>query len=232
MSKCKYTIKLSDGSLLEIPSDFDENNEDNLKKSIFNWLINSSEKQIDKIFEEEKLPIKYNNFIKSRAKLEDIVFPGNKFLDYIKNKFSESFLKENILFIQDYEKDFDYDQENDLVIINTKDINSDYFSENNFLKGILTKLLFDYNTSQQSNIQATDKQFIDYIGKRFGDKINSLFEQEQVKEEPKFYESSLEKEEISKETLSKINKKYNVSYTLEQFEALSKEEQNNILNCL
>lgn len=37
---------------------------------------------------------------------------------------------------------------------------------------------------------------------------------------------------ISKEDLSKINKKYGTSYTIEDFKKLSKDEQENILNCL
>ena len=121
--------------------------------------MNSSDDYINKvlIMDETIIPDKYKQFAVKRTSLQNVIFSGesNKLLNSIKNNFPEILSEENIIFTENYNKDYEYDKETNTIILNSPE-----FDDENFLKGVLNKLLIDYNSSQNKNLKVTDDDFI------------------------------------------------------------------------
>lgn len=181
MSKCKYTIKLPDGSLLEIPSDNLSGNRKEFDKALLDWVMESGEdnliKNIENINNIDKqivLPESITNTVIGQNSINNLYLLGEpaKQLIHLKriirNNFKDNSLltKENILVTSlPEEYDYLYLPEQDVILIN----NSLGTKQSNYIKGIIDSLAHKYAKLNNIEnpltlIENRDKEFLDFIG--------------------------------------------------------------------
>lgn len=181
MSKCKYTIKLPDGSLLEIPSDNLLGNRKEFEKALLDWVMEKGEDTltqdldaINAIDKQVVVPEMITETIIGQNSLNNLYLLGESaeqlvhLKRIVRNNFKNTNLlsKENILVTSlPEEYSYIYLSDQDIILIN----NSLGTKQSSYIKGIVDSLAYKYaelnNIDNPLNlILNRDKNFLDFIG--------------------------------------------------------------------
>lgn len=240
MNKCKYTIKLPDGSLLEIPSDNLSGDRKDFEKALLSWVMENGEDSLEQKIEtintidkQVIVPEIISNTVIGQNSLKNLYLLGEpaKQLAHLKkivrNKFKDNSLldKENILMASIPEEyDYIYLSKQDLIIVN----NTLGIKQSNYIKGIIDFLAYKYakinNIENPLNLIINrDKDFLDFIGIGEDTFTRDSFEYtyfgDSITKDPSFIQEITKIKEKSKEVKEKyfdnFKDQQDLNYSLE-----------------